>query len=375
MDLDPTAISTLSDRDLVLQFESIGDNCELGLVQRLAGAEPLGLLRFAGTPLPALLLAMAARFEGIDDPAHIRIHEESGEYMVKLTKYDFYYHAHVKVGDMTPEAIHQQQCRTVGFLAKKLIGDLETPSKILVFRQNERLSAGDLVDLRIALSAYGPGVLLWVREACPGHPAGTVDVADDRLMIGYVRRLAAREYVPDLDLESWLTVLRRAFALSALSGAAREEAARAAWRQLGRTELRFGFEGNAAPSLGYGWSGPEPGYQWSVGERSLITVRNPGDAGEYWLEMEVIPYLALPWVPHQRLDVRIDGTLVHSFDPLPRGTVGCVVPGRLIAGQETIDIILDHPDAASPMLVSDGGDDRRLAVCFVRMALMCTASG
>nr|WP_294516744.1 hypothetical protein [uncultured Rhodopila sp.] len=375
VDLDPTANSALSDSDLMLQFESIGDNCELGLVQRLAGAEPLGLLRFAGTPLHALLSAMKARFEGIAEPAHIRVHEESGEYMVKLTKYDFYYHAHVKVGDMTPEAIHQQQCRTVGFLAQKLIGDLETPSKILVFRQNEPLSAGDLVDLRIALSAYGPGVLLWVREACSGHPPGTVDVADDRLMIGYVRRLAARENVPGLDLQSWLTVLRRAFALSSLSGTGRAAEARAAQSRLASTELRFGIEGNAAPSLGYGWSGTEPGYQWSVGERSLLTVRNPGDADEYWLEMEAIPFKAVPLVPHQRLDVRIGGTLVQSFDPLPRGTVGCVVPGHLVAGRETIDIVLDHPDAASPMLVSGDHDDRRLAVCFIRLALVCIPSG
>src|SRR6476619_5238072 len=108
---------------------------------------------------------------------------------------------------MTPEAVHHQQCRAVGFLARKLIKDLEIPTKILVFRQNEPVSAGDLLDLRIALSAYGPGILLWVREACPGHPPGTVEVADERLFVGYVRRLAARENVPGLEMAPWLTVL------------------------------------------------------------------------------------------------------------------------------------------------------------------------
>ena len=56
----------------------------------------------------------------------------------------------------TRTALHQQQVRTVRFLAEKLIDDLENPAKILVFRQNEPLSAGDLVDLRIALSASRP---------------------------------------------------------------------------------------------------------------------------------------------------------------------------------------------------------------------------
>ncbi len=125
--------------------------------------------------------------------------------MIKLTKYDFIYHADVKVGQADPEVLHRQQTRTVRFLVDKFIADLENPSKILVFRQNEPLSAHDLIDLRMALTDYGPSILLWVQEARPGHPPGTVVVADDTLMLGYVSRLATRRNVPDLDLPSWLT--------------------------------------------------------------------------------------------------------------------------------------------------------------------------
>jgi hypothetical protein len=369
MDLDPNTASAMADADLVLQFESVGDNCELGLVQRQAGAEPLGLLRFAGAPLRNLLRGLNTRFANIADPTHIRISPENGEYMVKLTKYDFTYHAHVKIGEMEPEALHRQQCRTIGFLAKKLIDDLETPSKILVFRQNESLSGSDLVDLRIALAAYGPTILLWVQKASPGHPPGSVDVADERMMVGYVRRLAERATVPDLDYESWMQVLRRAYALSL--GARDGRLVRAAVQPPARTELTFGVEGNAQPHLGFGWSGPEAGYQWAVGERSLVTIEVPGEADEYWLEMDVTPYIKPPLLPRQRLDVLIGGTLVHSFAALPRGEVGCVVPGHLVAGRKTVEIVLDHPHAASPILVAGDKDDRRLGVSFHRLALVC----
>lgn len=369
MDLDPNTTVVLDDSDLVLQFESIGDNCELGLVQRRAGAEPLGLLRFAGAPLRNLLRGLNARFVSIADPAHIRINAEHGEYMVKLTKYDFTYHAHVKIGDMELAALHRQQIRTVGFLAKKLIADLENASKILVFRQNEKLLAGDLVDLRIALSAYGPTILLWVQEACTGHPPGSVEVADERMMVGYVRRLAERDSVPDLDFESWMQVLRRAHAM--WTHVCTGRLPRVSSGQSARTDVTFGLEGNAGPLLGYGWSGPEAGYQWSVGERSLLTVQVPGEADEYWLEMDVTPYIKPPLLPRQRLDVLISGTLVHSFITLPRGEVGCVVPGHLMQGREKIEIMLDHPNAASPMLVAGEGDDRRLGVSFSRLALVC----
>jgi hypothetical protein len=210
---DVIAGTALSDRELVLKFESLGDNCELGLVQRRVGVEPLGMFRFAGAPLRHLIRAMQARFEGIAAPDQIRIQPENGEYMVKLTKYDFLYHADVKVGQADPGVLQQQQVRTVGFLARKLIDDLENPTKIIVFRQNEPLSANDLIDLRVALAAYGPATLLWVQAARPGHPPGSVVRIDDRLIVGYVTRLALRENVPDLDVGSWLGMLRQAYAI------------------------------------------------------------------------------------------------------------------------------------------------------------------
>lgn len=37
--------------ELVARFESLGDNCEFGLVQRHFGAEPVGVFRFP-TPKP-----------------------------------------------------------------------------------------------------------------------------------------------------------------------------------------------------------------------------------------------------------------------------------------------------------------------------------
>jgi hypothetical protein len=289
--------------------------------------------------------------------------------MVKLTRYDFYYHAHVKVEAMTSEALHKQQCRTVGFLTEKLISDLEEPSKILVFRQNEPLSASDLIDLRVALAAYGPNTLLWVQEACPGHPPGTVAVADERLMIGYVNRLAPREKVPNLHMDSWMAVLRNAHAIWSLPEGARVRAGLDQAARLRRVDLIFGVEGNARPHLGYGWSGAESGYQWAVGERSLITLPNLGPAGDYWLEMDVQPYVVPPLLPRQRLEILVNGTFVHSFDPLPRAAVACAIPGRLIDEADVVKIMLDHPFAASPILVAGGRDDRRLAVAFTRLSM------
>src|SRR5690348_3255112 len=67
---------------LMLAFESLGDNCEFGLVQRQAGAEPLGLLRFTGIFLPIevrlqkLVAALEHRFEGLAAPTSLMIYPE-----------------------------------------------------------------------------------------------------------------------------------------------------------------------------------------------------------------------------------------------------------------------------------------------------------
>ena len=73
----------------------------------------------------------------------------------------------------------------------------------------------------------------------------------------------------------------------------------------------------------------------------------------------------------QRLDILVDGTFVHSFDPTPRGEIGCTIPGRLLAGQTEVRIVFGHPHAASPMLISGQRDDRRLSVSFARVSLIC----
>ena len=360
------------DRELVLEFESLGDNCELGLVQRRVGAEPLGLFRFAGVPLRHMLRAMDAGFEGIDDPAHVRLQPENGEYMVKLTKFDFIYHADVKLGEADPVNLHKSHVRTVGFLARKLAEDLRLAEKIFVFRQNEPLLAGDLLDLQQMLTRFGPVTLLWVREACPGHMAGTVDLMAPNLMVGNVRRLAHRQNVPDLDIESWLAMLRRAWRI---------------WRQRkplteievpiepaatnASIDVAFGADGNAVGMIRAGWSGGENGFTWSIGAQSSICLAVPAAADDYWLEMDVIPYVVPGKLPAQTLAVSVNGISVHRFDPLPRGVVGFSVPKNIVQAREQVEILLDHPFAASPRDLVGENDERKLAIAFRRLSLRC----
>ena len=48
-----------------------------------------------------------------------------------------------------------------------------------------------------------------------------------------------------------------------------------------------------------------------------------------------------------------------------------MVPGRLLADVQKVEIVLEHPHAASPMLVVGEKDARRLAAAFSTVALVC----
>ena len=366
-------METISDIDLLMQFESLGDNCELGMVQRRVGAEPLGLLRFASAPLRRLLPALDARFDHIGDTTDIGVVPVNDEYMVEFYRYGFNYHADAKIGQADPVVIHRQQVQTAPFLARKLVDDLHAGEKIFVYRQNEPLLANDLLDLRAALSAYGPVTLLWVQQARSGHPAGSITVADERLMIGYVSRLAPRNCVPDLDVASWITMLRHALTMrpsrSAPAGSAFSEPVTTQPRRPERIDIAFGVVGNTASYLGAGWSGQENGFCWSIDDLSVVTVPPLRHADEFCLTIDVVPFVQPPVVPRQRLGVRINGAHAHTVDPLPRGVVTVTLPGALLQDADPVEIVFEHPDATSPREASKQKDERRLAVAFRSLSI------
>src|SRR5256885_894206 len=95
---------------LMMRFESLGENCEFGLAQRRCGAEPLGLLRFSSAPLPVLLAGLRARFEGMGEPEQIdiQVSDNRQEYLVVDRCFGFLYHPWVLVGEAEPEDIRRR---------------------------------------------------------------------------------------------------------------------------------------------------------------------------------------------------------------------------------------------------------------------------
>jgi hypothetical protein len=201
---------------LMRQFESLGQNCEFGLVQRLCHAEPLGLLRFASTPLQNLLSALDRRFADVGTPESLRVEISANgrEFMVADTTYDIIYHAWVNAGAMTAEELHRREVQRVPLLVRKLLEDLSSGEKIFVFKGMAGMEKEIVFPLVAALRRYGRNTLLHVTLADAEHKAGIVEAQGPGFLVGYLSRFAPGEDAHDLVLGEWINLCRNAYRLA-----------------------------------------------------------------------------------------------------------------------------------------------------------------
>jgi hypothetical protein len=200
---------------LMCQFQSLGDNCEFGLVQRFCGAEPMGLLRFNWTAMPSLLDVLADRFARVGDPDLVAIYQEpSTQYMVSHRPYDFRYHTFLYPADISVSKLERAEVKRLLYLKRALIEDLETGSKILVRKGAGSATLEEILPLLAAIRRYGPAPLLWVTLADGDHPAGLVERLDHGFLHGYVDRFAPQEDIHDSSMAAWIRVCRNAWRLT-----------------------------------------------------------------------------------------------------------------------------------------------------------------
>lgn len=205
--------------DIAGNMQSLGFNCEFGLVQRRAGAEPLGLLRFATSPLPALLAGLGARFDGIGDPAWMDLTEvpfapgsNSCEWIVRDRRFGFVFHTWIRTSEASRDEIERLFSRRLGFLARKLVEDLEDAEKLFVYQDRTIAAPQQGEALLRALRRYGDNRLLLVM-ADPSR-VGEIAPGPDGLLLGFVGRLTETGAANRFDWPDWSRLLRRVHQVS-----------------------------------------------------------------------------------------------------------------------------------------------------------------
>ena len=171
-------------RGIIEQFESLGDNCEFGLVQRRFDAEPLGLLRWSGTEPEPLIAAVEARFAGVGELENLCISTwDNGEYKVSDARYGMVSHTFIYEAAFARDSFIEQQMRRIRILKKKLLQEMARGDKLLVYKSPD-ITPDQARRLCDACRAIGPSTLLVVRPADEAHAAGTVEQTPAGLLLG-----------------------------------------------------------------------------------------------------------------------------------------------------------------------------------------------
>src|ERR1700675_505558 len=182
-------VTSAADIILMGQFQSLGDNCEFGLVQRQLGAEPLGLFRFAHTMIDGLIAAFESRFISLQSPENIEVRYgefPNGDFesVTSVPKYQFNSHAAYQSGKMSADERRSKEMKRLNFLARNLIEDAESAQKIFATRSNVPLAEQRIKHPCRAIDRYGPSWLLWVTPAPADWPAMRVDEVSKCLLRG-----------------------------------------------------------------------------------------------------------------------------------------------------------------------------------------------
>ena len=130
-----------ADVALMSQFQSLGDNCEFGLVQGQLGAHPLGFYRFANTTIDGLIAAFENRFIALQSPENIIVKYREFpngefEYVTTVLQYQFYSHTGYQSDTLSADEVQNKEMKRLNFLARTLIEDAETGKKIFVYKSN-----------------------------------------------------------------------------------------------------------------------------------------------------------------------------------------------------------------------------------------------
>lgn len=112
--------------ELFMRFESLGDNCEFGFVQRHFGAGPLSLFRWGATTIDMLTSALDADLNGIGKIGHTTVSTyPSGELVLHDNQYFSSMHTHFHRESVNIADFLSEMCVRLQFLKKRIIETLK----------------------------------------------------------------------------------------------------------------------------------------------------------------------------------------------------------------------------------------------------------
>ena len=173
-------------------FQSMGQDCEFGLVQRQCEAEPLGLFRWSNIMLHGLIQSLRTEFSELTDEEKLNIYPcSTGEYHGEYKSLNMIYHTLV-LADQNPDvdAVRRKESTRLKMMVRLFREDLEDGEKVFVLlRKFAPLDEFEVLPVISLMRRYNPkAALLWVTVAGPDerHLVGQCEIVGNNLLKGYI---------------------------------------------------------------------------------------------------------------------------------------------------------------------------------------------
>ncbi len=199
---------------LLQHFESLGDNCEFGFVQRANGYEDGGLLRWSISPLDKLIVCFETDFKDLYLFENL---EPSAPDMVRDIATGLMFHTQMHsidgqfvLGDQARREIYIRERHKIDHLLAKFRRKLQEPNTICVYKRNSGVSEADATRLQQFLSRLGPSNLLIVRSTDDRERWSTVECLGSGLFLGLVDEFAPYFAADHVSIRVWNRLLQNA---------------------------------------------------------------------------------------------------------------------------------------------------------------------
>jgi len=214
-------LTALPLQGLATQFENLGHNWELSLVQRAMGAEPAGLLSFAAITPKRLLNGLDAGFENIaarhNLTAFTQDDRDDGEWMVRDATYQTEFHTSQIAPNIAEAELLAQFATELATHHRKFLETLQSGAKIFVFQHPRAATLAQMRPFLTLLRAHGPNSLLFISEDA-ASAAGTVTQLEPDLFHGHIPRFAPSYNVPGFQFDPWVSILANTYRMWRESG-------------------------------------------------------------------------------------------------------------------------------------------------------------
>lgn len=197
-----------ADLDLLTRVQSMGFDCEFGLLQRQHGFEPLSLLRWTGSRISGLIQALEQDFDGIGDPGRSAIEVRGGEYIFGSYEYFMITHTFVRQGMADQESLFEKLCIRMSYLKRKLLEDLEEGGQVLLYKAPPDVEDEALEQLHAALQRHNENFLLVAKVHDFDDDRHFIEQPKDGMIVAFRPPAATRLDNWTAATESWLTLLR-----------------------------------------------------------------------------------------------------------------------------------------------------------------------